>query len=1013
MTRFNKPLINADHAMTLISKRILFDTKDHALLSMVNDVRTPKKAQDYLKRFYYPYFHPRGIKELSESKGLRIAFSVMHLLDSLEGGQINDRLTALRSLKNEILSASESILRKNTARVLLQIMKEIVRTRGDHVRQFELAHDFRTATSGKPRIIRRLLKNYHLLEMPEEWSQISFDDHVHDANTKGRKSSTHLIMDAWIKGIRRLRVVYSNYIQPQFAAELLQAAEIMDITVRIGIEFSTRFRDQYVQFTWVPRGFTDSQGFLCFLADPAVIALMEKGRQVARYQQANVIHMLQIFNEKYRDQLNQHFNVNMELLDEKDFMAFVKTGQPAMIHLAEFIHNQLVKAFRDKLPELRKKYIETESEEEKNTIIDLVHKMNKIDQDTILLEYLNLSKQATIDKHDNSYVIPEMLNLSPQELIGHLIQLPSGYRITLNLRHLKAEDVLEILYDCEGTITRLEIFNLKDYALFNTSHITELIELQSAINSGNVIKLKLVIRKIMTKLSYSDDPKSINQLKKIKNILNNIYSLREYYNGAFIKARIGSDSTGRSSRLYGMGFVILDTLPMRVQKQIKHSKLLEKIPVSITPLLRHTYFQIKHPDYWINTMYRYMRRIPVIKNLGYHCYKDWVADDIPIIEREGNIVILGGKNKSFSNQLMLEPKEKIERIILSWRYLNTGLKNSFKVIFGFIPAFLTFYLTNDWWVLAYFGAVIWFGITGIRNIIQSVLGGGGFKRSPLLRWNDYVSWERLTDSLLFTGFSVPLLDFIVKTMFLDRFLGITTANNPIILYSIIALANGLYLSSHNAFRGLPKGAIYGNFFRSIFSIPIAILFNSFLYGLFTIIGVHHLDALMQKLAAIISKGASDCVAGIIEGAADRFHNIRNRLQDYEDKLSQLFNAYSHLELLFPNITPLEILDNPEQVNQTLNEEAKDYAKIIIVTVLDLLYFWMYQPRARSAIKQIVKKLSDDEKRIFFGCQFILLRQRDISQLFIDGFMGKNFSKPLAFYLDRSDEYLQAIKQMAE
>ena len=33
----------------------------------------------------------------------------------------------------------------------------------------------------------------------EDWNQIAFDDHVHDVNTKGRKSSTHLIMDAWIK----------------------------------------------------------------------------------------------------------------------------------------------------------------------------------------------------------------------------------------------------------------------------------------------------------------------------------------------------------------------------------------------------------------------------------------------------------------------------------------------------------------------------------------------------------------------------------------------------------------------------------------------------------------------------------------------------------------------------------------------------------------------------------------------------------------------------------------------
>lgn len=47
----------------------------------------------------------------------------------------------------------------------------------------------------------------------------------------------------------------------------------------------------------------------------------------------------------------------------------------------------------------------------------------------------------------------------------------------------------------------------------------------------------------------------------------------------------------------------------------------------------------------------------------------------------------------------------------------------------------------------------------------------------------------------------------------------------------MALVNGIYLSSHNAFRGLPKGAVFGNFFRSVLSIPIAILLNSMIGGI--------------------------------------------------------------------------------------------------------------------------------------------------------------------------------------
>ena len=192
----------------------------------------------------------------------------------------------------------------------------------------------------------------------------------------------------------------------------------------------------------------------------------------------------------------------------------------------------------------------------------------------------------------------------------------------------------------------------------------------------------------------------------------------------------------------------------------------------------------------------------------------------------GNIVTLGGAQKTIDNDLKLNTPETTARHIrFRWRYLNSHLQNALKVIIGFIPAFATFALTKDWWLLAYCGAFIWFGITGLRNILQSVLGGGGLRRSPLLRWNAYVSWDRIADSLLFTGFSVPLLDFVAKTVVLDNVFHINTTTQPVALYTFMALTNGIYLSSHNAFRGLPRGAVLGNFFRSILSIPIAILFN--------------------------------------------------------------------------------------------------------------------------------------------------------------------------------------------
>ena len=73
---------------------------------------------------------------------------------------------------------------------------------------------------------------------------------------------------------------------------------------------------------------------------------------------------------------------------------------------------------------------------------------------------------------------------------------------------------------------------------------------------------------------------------------------------------------------------------------------------------------------------------------------------------------------------------------------------------------------------------------------------------------------------------MPLLEYLVKTVILDRGLGITSGSNPVMLYTCMAVANGAYLSSHNLYRGLPRSAVYGNFFRSIVSIPVAIAINA-------------------------------------------------------------------------------------------------------------------------------------------------------------------------------------------
>ncbi|MBT8340968.1 MAG: hypothetical protein HKP58_03270, partial [Desulfatitalea sp.] len=894
-----------------------FDRRDHALVRIINQVVGDTHRLAYLRRQYYGYFHPHGIKEMTESRSLCIAYAMGRLLTSLAIGGVDDRLEALRALRAEVLDTAEGPLPKNTARALMQIMKEVIRSRDNPVRQLRLAHDFRITAAGKPRVVRKQLRRYGLLEMPERWNQVAFDDHLHDAHTKGRKSSTHLIMDAWIRGIRRLRIVHYSHIEPRFATELLEAARIMQIDVRIGIEFHTRFRGKTVNLIWVPRSFTDAQAFLCFLEEPAMAALMEKGRQASDYQQALVMQRLAVFNQKDLPQLNHRLQMQMPPLDPRAFATFVGMGQKSILHLQIFLQQEMLAALQRKAEQLRTVYATAEAEDRK-AIAAWFERTNRLDLGQVADDvFKGGAGQAVHDivPHPVTDDPPDLLTQTPGELLARLAAQPAGYHITINLSNLEAADVLELLYDSNGAITRLELFNLKDWAAGHTAHIPEINRLQEAINSNNPLRLKRVIQDIIRTVETTPVTEKAARIAKLKIILHDIVSLQAMYRHRPLKARMGSDYTGRSPRFYGMGLAVVETLPPRVQRQLRRELQAgrKRLPIEITVHKRFTFIPARNGD--TVRRRRWWRRRLATRHL------DWdVQSEATRIVDHGNVIALGVTDPTVDNGLRIEPNTP-EALAgrLSPSYLNSHIRNLFKVVSGFIPAFATFYITKDWWLLAYLGAFIWFGITGVRNVVQSVLGGGGLRRSPLLRWNVYVSWDRIADSLLFTGFSVPLLDYLTKTVVLERMCGITIATHPIVLYTLMAVVNGLYLSTHNALRGLPKAAVYGNFFRSALSIPVALLINLAVGQLLTAAGALNITDVLQKWAAIISKTASDFMAGIIEGTADRHQNIRLRYRDYRNKMADLMDIYARLELLYPETETYPLLDPSDTRRRSTNQ----------------------------------------------------------------------------------------------
>ena len=618
--------------------------------------------------------------------------------------------------------------------------------------------------------------------------------------------------------------------------------------------------------------------------------------------------------------------------------------------------------------------------------------------------------------------IPARLKKDYKELLSEIQKLRPDFRLTLKLSNLRPEDALEILYDGKGLFNRLQIINLKDFSTADHKSLLTINELQKAINEGSPLKLKTMIRQIILTVESSDHEDKEDRLKKLLSILYDVDALKNMYAKLPLKSRIGSDYTGKARQsydmAYDMGFGIIPTLAPKAIKEIRKNKSARMIlPASIHIRLRKTSFAL-------NELSPFLSRL--LRKKGFFAgfelpikTKEWVFDSFALdMEAEGNIITLSsiqktGKIRAEATKAAPagteeKTKDKGKALPLSWKTLNTKIKNTIKILMGFTPAFLCFYLTKDWWVLAYFGAVIWFGITGFRVILQSVLGGGGINRSSLLKWNNYVHWDRFTDALLFTGFSVPLLDYLVKTLILDNSLGINTSTNPVMLYMVMGLANGVYLSSHNIFRGLPKAMAAGNFFRSILSIPVAILFNTIIGTILGFFNIPSVDAHLQKWAAVISKAASDTVAGCLEGTVDRFNNFALRKRDITKKFSDLFETYTKLALLFPEKEELQILEKPEKLFNSKNSEVRDLSTMIIINALDLFHFWMYLPRARMVMLDMVSRLSPEEKIILVQSQKILKQEQYISRLFVDGILGRNFSRPLSFYLSTYNSYLSAI-----
>ncbi|MBQ7584795.1 MAG: hypothetical protein IJU40_00910, partial [Desulfovibrionaceae bacterium] len=289
---------------------------------------------------------------------------------------------------------------------------------------------------------------------------------------------------------------------------------------------------------------------------------------------------------------------------------------------------------------------------------------------------------------------------------------------------------------------------------------------------------------------------------------------------------------------------------------------------------------------------------------------------------------------------------------------------------------------------------------------QMVMAARGASRGTLMHWTKQVSVPRICDSLMYTGISVLLLEVIVRVFLLQKLCGITVDSYPLIVYTVLNCVNALYIFAHNVYRGFPRQAAIGNIFRSALSIPMASLYDFMLKHFLLSIGVADPAIYLIPSAAVISKLASDTVAAIIEGYADGQVNLRMRHWDYESKIKKVFDCYTRLELLFPEEDALSKISRKGGLGRLDDPTIRKIEHAFVVNSLDLMYFWFYQPRAQEALRHILRSMSDADRLVLARAQLVLTREHDISQMLVDGLLGRNFSRPLAFFLDKQRIYLR-------
>ncbi len=750
-----------------------------------------------------PHAQPLGVTRWFKKRRISIAEAYLMVVRDLESKQSKARLRALRLMVEVSFHAKSLDLPLNTARVQMALIKEAVKNRGNKRRQLELLQDFSVSSHGQYQVIRKLCDELNIIELPETGNRLKnldsgWDEHVHDTATSGRKNATQLLIDAFIKGISELTIAYGSAASLDMMVEAIEAGRIVGIRVNIGLEFSMLVQGRRFHFmTLLPAFKNGKEVEHWFKEHEEGLKELFDGLDKNQINRIEAVRsLLKNFNKTSLKELNEGFSgerlYSVPKLKMKNLSAFIPLASINRMHLGEFLYSYykpvllnrvlLLKVQREKARcDFRKKLIS----EWDFRIIDerysrLRSEFRELNPDQLRKQYFTNPKIG-----DYQTVFNDMARIK-----GILAAAGCTLKILHPLEY-GLEKAKKLLEKSRGLIDRVEIYNMQD--------------------------------------SVHRDPEEILQFARFLNDLN-MQASRDV--GAPFIPVCGSDSTGRSPKIPGMGFIRQDRIGGKHRQ--KYIKRHVALPAFISAMIEAGGKPVTQ---------EMLSSAPVILSLG---------------KISGGTLNLVGD----------EPENESIDISVSraWRYLNPTVANLVFICIGFIVAdnFIgTFY------------AFLWLFITGFRNSIADLVANRGTRLSE---WNlKSINFGNVARSLFWTGFSVPILAFIKARFDLLWPWGHEGFVFNAVKFFFISFSNGLYLATHNTLRGFDKSVVKANFFRSVIAWPFATIFAP-------------VGNLLGIPSIVQTKIWSDFIAGFIEGGSKYMKILRLRRRDLEEIIPRVISG---------------------------------------------------------------------------------------------------------------------------